>query len=167
MNPRNIFQKISYLQYPLMLVALYYMLIPYFRGFDMIWESYNFALLFMGLSISFSTLQDTTKAQNNLSKKIWQSPKKGKIALVIIALMVLYFILIGLYGIFIAKSPALQHLSYGMIVLGIGIIGLLKAAIEMFENHRLDKNSIPKITEANQDFDMATTDKIIDSTYLN
>ena len=59
--------------------------------------------------------------------------------------MVLYFILIGLYGIFIAKSPALQLLSYGMIVLGIGIIGFLKAAIEMFENHRLDKNPEIKI----------------------
>ena len=146
-NPRNVFQKVSYLQYPIMLLGMYYVFKPYFVGFDTTWENYNYALLFMGLSISFSTLQDTTKTQNKLSKKIWENPKKGKIALISIGLMALYLILMGFYGIFLSKIEALKHVSYGMIVLGIGMIGLLKAAMEMFENHRLDKN--PKSKNSN------------------
>ena len=140
-NPRDIFQKISYIQYPLLLIAMFYVFRPYYLGFDTLWENYNYGLIFMGLGISFSTLQDTTKTQNKLSKKIWEHPKKGKIALVIMGLIALYFVLIGLFGIYISNSEVLQQISFGMLVLGIGLIGMLKAAIEMFENHRLDKNA--------------------------
>ena len=140
-NPRDVFQKISYLQYPLMLVAMYYVLKPYFIGFDTIWENYNYAMIFMGLGISFSTLQDTKKTQNKFSRKTWENPKKGKLALIIIASLGLFVILIGLYGLYISTSEVLKQMSFGAIVLGIGIVGLLKAAIEMFENHRLDKKA--------------------------
>jgi hypothetical protein len=140
-NPRDIFQKISYIQYPLLLIAMFYVFRPYYLGFDTLWENYNYGLIFMGLGISFSTLQDTTKTQNKLSKKIWEHPKKGKIALVIMGLMALYFVLIGLFGIYISNSEVLQQISFGMLVLGIGLIGMLKSAIDMFENHRLDKNA--------------------------
>lgn len=140
-NPRDIFQKISYIQYPLLLIAMFYVFRPYYLGFDTFWENINYGLIFMGLGISFSTLQDTTKTQNKLSKKIWEHPKKGKIALVIMGLMALYFVLIGLFGIYISNSEVLQQISFGMLVLGIGLIGMLKSAIEMFENHRLDKNA--------------------------
>ncbi|MFT4737504.1 MAG: hypothetical protein ACJAZM_003162 [Cyclobacteriaceae bacterium] len=34
----------------------------------------------------------------------------------------------------------LQELSLGLLVIGIGLVGLLQVAIEMVENHRLDKN---------------------------
>lgn len=139
-NPRNLFHKVSYLQYPVMLVGLYYVLRPYFIGFDTLLENYNYALIFMGLGISLSTLQDTTKTQNNFSKKIWESPKKGKIALFIMLIMALIFISIGIFGIYSSNNSALEQISYGTFVLGIGILGMLKAAIEMYENHRLDKN---------------------------
>lgn len=140
MNSKKIFQKVSYLQYPLMLVAIYFVMKPYFTGFETIWEDYNFALIFMGLGISFSTLQDTTKTQNKFSKNVWQNPKKGKIALGIMAVITFYIILSGLFGIYFSESKILQELSFGMVVLGIGMIGLLKAAGEMFDNHRLDQN---------------------------
>ena len=137
---KNIFHKISYLQYPMMLIAVYYSLKPYFVGFDTIWVNYNFLLIFAGLGISLSTLQDTRKTQNNFSKRIWENPIKGKIALSIIALAALFIILTGMFGVFLSNSKILQELSFGTIVFGIGMIGLLKAAIEMFENHRKDKN---------------------------
>ena len=34
---KPLFQVISYLQYPLLLVALGYMVYPYFAGFDRFW----------------------------------------------------------------------------------------------------------------------------------
>ena len=140
-EPRNIFQKISYLQYPVMLIALFYAFKPYVVGFDAIWENYNYTLIFMGLGISLSTLQDTTKTQNELSRKVWEDPRKGKIAILFITFLAAFLILIGLYGVYLSSSEILAQLSFGTIVLGIGVIGLLKAAIEMFENHRSDKKS--------------------------
>ncbi len=148
MKVKNIFQYISYLQYPLMLIALFFVFKPYLNGFkitseqvDSIIRNFNSSLIFMGLGISFSTLQDTTKTQNDFSKRIWESPKKGKIALLIISMMALSTILFGIYGLYISERESIKELSFGFIVLGIGLIGLLKTAIEMFENHRKDKNT--------------------------
>lgn len=149
-NPRNIFQKISYLQYPILLIGIFYIFKPIIYGFENMWEDYNYALIFYGLGISFSTLQDTTKTQNKFSRKIWENPKKGKAALVSIGLMALFFLVMGLSGIYFSESEILKQLSFGLIVLGIGVIGLLKTAVEMFENHRLDKNPESKILLARE-----------------
>ena len=141
MNTKTFFHSLSYFQYPLLLTALFFMFQPYFIGFEMIWENYNNALIFLGLAISFSTLQDTTKTQNKFSKNIWEHPRKGKVGLLVIGVLTLSFILSGLYGIYISKSPILEQVAYGMFVLGIGMLGMLKGAMEMFENHRLDKKA--------------------------
>lgn len=138
-NPKKVFEKISYLQYPSMIVALLFTLKPYFFGFETIWENYNYAMIFFGLGISLSTLQDTSKTQNNFSKKIWQDPKKGKIAIIFMALLAALFILVGLFGIYVSTNEIIKQLAFGTIVLGIGYIGMLKTAIEIFENHRMDK----------------------------
>lgn len=122
-----------------MLIGVFYTLVPYFQGFDVFWQSINQALIFIGLAISISTLQDTTKTQNNFSKKIWENPRKGKRALMFIFFMALSFLIFGLYGFFVAKSGIVKEVAYGTLMLGIGYIGLLKSAIEMYENHRLDK----------------------------
>jgi hypothetical protein len=66
-----IFHYISYLQYPLMMIAMLFALKPYIFGFETLFSDFNKMLVFMGLGISFSTLQDTTKTQNKLSLKIY------------------------------------------------------------------------------------------------
>lgn len=142
MKSKLLFHKISYVQYPLMLIAVFFMFKPYFTGFGLIWENYNNALIFMGLAISFSTLQDTQKTQNKISKNVWENPRKGKIALVILSLTTLFFLLVGMYGVFISYNEILKEVSYGMFVLGIGLIGMLKGAMEIFENHRSDKKNL-------------------------
>ena len=131
-----------------MFVALFFALKPYLNGLemntekaDLIFKNLNNVLIFMGLGISFSTLQDTTKTQNKMSRKIWENPKKGKIAILIISVLTLSFILIGLNSYFSTNESKLKELSIGIIIFWIGLIGLLKAAIEMFENHRKDKNA--------------------------
>lgn len=132
------FQVVSYLQYPLMLVALGYILVPYFKGFDHFWSSVNQALIFAGLGISFSTLQDTTKTQNEMSRKIWQDPKKAKRMLLVMSLTALVLLGTGLYGFMIARDGIVKEVAFGTLMLGISYIGLLKAAIEMHEHHRID-----------------------------
>lgn len=148
MNFKLVFQYISYLQYPLMLVALYFSFIPYLSGLEklrenptLLFDNLNSALIFMGLGISFSSLQDTTKAQNKLSLNIWQNPKKGKIAIILMCMMILLFLLFGLIGYFSSEKGVLKDMSVGIIVLALGMFGFLKSAIEMFENHRKDKSN--------------------------
>lgn len=136
-NMKQLFQAISYLQYPLLLVAMGYMLYPYFAGFDRFWPAVNDALIFAGLGVGFSTLQDTTKTQNDFSKRIWQDPRKGTIALAAIAAMTLLFLLLGIYGLYVARPGILKEVSFGTLTLGLGYIGMLKAAIEMHEHHRI------------------------------
>ncbi len=103
------------------------------------WSALNNALIFLGILVGFSTLQDTTKTQNKISRKIWESPIKGRIALWTISLLVLLFLITGLVGFFSSRENIHKEVSYGLLVLGIGMLGMLKGAIEMFENHRLDK----------------------------
>ncbi|MEO7045400.1 MAG: hypothetical protein ABI091_08865 [Ferruginibacter sp.] len=102
--------------------------------------NFNYALIFMGVAISFTSLQDTKKTQNKFSRKVWEDPRKGKIALIIMTIMTFLFIAMGMVGIYTVNMSVLKEISFGLIVMGIGLLGVLKSAIEMFENHRLDKN---------------------------
>ena len=141
---RSFFHYISYLQYPFMIIALYFIVQLYLKGISTLdnetkISSLNYTLIFMGLGVSFSSLQDPKKTQNEFSKKIWQSPKKGSIMIILMCLLAVFFILLGLWGLF-ATDHRLHELSMGLVVFGIGLIGMIKVALEMFENHRLDKN---------------------------
>ena len=142
MSVKKLFHLISYLQYPLVLLGGYYYILFFlsFKAGEIVWDDLNKVLVFFGLALSFSTLQDTKKTQNKLSKRIWESPLMGKITLILFSLFTALFIFGGLYNYLTIKSSVLKELSFGMIVLGIGLLGLIKAAVEMFENHRLDKN---------------------------
>ena len=147
MNLKAIFHYISYLQYPLMFIAFYYALSPYLSGIEnlkdntnLIFLKLNTGLIFMGLAVSFSSLQDTTKTQNKFSKDIWENLKKGKIVISVMAITIFLFIILGLVSYLNSFDGILNDLSIGFIVLGLGMFGFLKAAVEMFENHRKDKN---------------------------
>jgi len=140
---RQFFHYVSYLQYPLMLLAMFFSVKPIIFGFDTIWADYNKLLVFMGLGISFSTFQDTQKTQNKLSKRVWENSRWGKIALLVMSLTTFWVLAFGMFGYFASENDIIRELAFGVIVLGIGLIGMLKAAIEMFENHRKDKQRSP------------------------
>ncbi len=143
METRQVFHIISYLQYPLLLVVLYYyaLFIVSLTNQAPKWIELNNALVFLGMAIAISTLQDTTRTQNKLSRKIWEDPKKGKIAILIMTFMVLLFLAMGIIGFLNSRESIHKEVSFGLVVLGIGLVGMLKSAIEMFENHRKDKNA--------------------------
>ncbi|KXX69782.1 hypothetical protein [Flammeovirga sp. SJP92] len=146
MNFKSFFNYLSYLQYPLMLIAVYFMLSPYLLGLEhlkanpqIVFENLNSVLIFIGLGTGFSSLQDTTKTQNNFSKKIWENPLKGKLTIIFMCLTLLFLLVLGLIGYFKTADGILKELSVGVIVLSLGMLGFLKTAIEIFENHRKDK----------------------------
>ncbi len=135
-NATKLFHLVSYLQYPLMAIGLYYCYKPLMFGKESLFTDYNKALTFIGLAISFATLQDTTKTQNKISKRVWENPKYARIFLIYICLLILFIFGFGMYGLFVSKNPNIQELSFGTIIFGIGLIGLLKSAVEMAEHHR-------------------------------
>lgn len=130
---KNIFQYLSYLQYPLMIFGLFYAYKPLIFGMDNFWKDINTMLIFMGLAISFSTLQDTTKVQNKLSEKVWKNQKYANYFLVYLAIMTFLILGFGVFGYFFSTNENIQEVAFGAFVLGIGLIGLLKMAIEMAE----------------------------------
>jgi hypothetical protein len=140
-SPQDIFQIVSYLQYPFMLVAMGYTIKPMVTGFATYWDDTNYALLYAGIGIGLSSLQDPTKVQNELSRKVWQHPRRGKAMLVAIAVASFGMIVVGLISSYFSETNVLEQLSMGLVAFGIGMFGLLKTAIDMFEHHRLDKNT--------------------------
>ncbi|NAS30766.1 hypothetical protein GTQ40_07265 [Flavobacteriaceae bacterium R38] len=142
MNFKLYFHYISYLQYPLMLIALFYSFRPILFDSELDLKNVNSMLVFAGLAVSFSTLQDTSRTQNKISRRIWESPKKGRIFLAYLGILNLFLIVYGVYGFLSNKEDGiLTEISFGIIVLGIGMIGMLKSGIEKFEKHRKDKNT--------------------------
>ena len=138
---KQLFHYISYLQYPLMLLGLYYVYYPFFNGFQSFLVDYNKALIFMGLSLSFTTLQDSQKTQNKLSKRVWENVKYSKIFLTYLTIMTLVILVFGMFSLFTTTYLKLNELSFGIIAVGIGLIGVLKSALEMAEYHQ-SKNSV-------------------------
>lgn len=143
----KIFHYISYLQYPMMVASVYYYYIfikDIKNGINI--DVINQILTLFGIALSFSTLQDTTKTQNKMSLRIWQNPRLGSKFL--LTMVVFAFILfgVGLAGMLKSTNDTHKQLSIGLIVFGIGWMGLIKSAKEMFENHRLDKNPLPRTT---------------------
>lgn len=144
-NLKQTFHTLSYLQYPLLLIGLFLLIKPFFRGFDFLssnpeylFRTYNYALIFFGVTLSFAALQDPNKTSFKYEKRIWRNPKKAKNILIFtIATMIIFFIA-GLLG-FILKENVIREFSYGSIILAIGLLGYLKLQMDIFENHREDK----------------------------
>ncbi|ALJ27244.1 MULTISPECIES: hypothetical protein [Stenotrophomonas] len=138
---RQLFQWLSYLQYPALLVAFGYAALPLFRGMDGLLDALNNALLYAGVGIGMSSLQDPTRTQNRISRRVWEDPRKGGWMLWLLTAEALLPIVLGLVGAALADTAALSQLSLGLVAFGMGMIGLLKTAIEMREHHRRDRHA--------------------------
>jgi len=132
---KQLFQYLSYLQYPLMLLALYFFYKPIFFGKETMWADMNNGLVLMGLAISFSTLQDHTKTQNKLSQRVYENPKYARYFIIYLFVLTLGILGFGIYGYFFATNENIKELSFGAIVFGIGMIGFVKVALEMAAYH--------------------------------
>lgn len=155
-NPRQFFQYVSYLQYPLLLVGFYYLISTMYVELTQalqeelssderldaiiaaIAPGLNITLMFFGIALSASTLQDPTKSQNKLSLNVWRDPKKGKIMLIYMAVTAAVLILCGLAGLLLLPDTIVNELSFGILTIGIAYVGMLRVAIEMFSFHRTD-----------------------------
>lgn len=145
-SARDFFQWLSYLQYPAMLVALGYIFKSGLAlgangdgGLGAVFDDWNYALLYAGIGIGLSSLQDPTRTQNTMSLRVWQDPRKGRWMLGLLAFYALGAMAVGLIGAYRAETTLVNQLSLGLVAFGLGMVGLLKTAIEMREHHRLDR----------------------------
>ena len=143
---RDFFQALSYLQYPALAMALVYAVLAGLAlgkaaqaGMAPVFDLMNYVLLYAGVGIGLSSLQAPTKTQNEMSRKVWQDPRKGRWMLVLLAFYALGAMAAGLFGAYRAESTVVNQLSLGLVAFGLGMVGLLKTAIEMREHHRLDR----------------------------
>ena len=146
---KKLFHGLSYLQYPLVLIAFILLIKPLFKGFDYLssnpeylFDTYSYALIFFGVTLSFSALQDPTRTSLRFEKKIWQNPKKAKVHLSITLITTFIFFASGLLG-FIMSGSSQREFAFGSIVLAIGLLSYLKFQIELFEIHK-EKTSAEK-----------------------
>lgn len=143
---RDVFQWVSYLQYPAMLTAIAYtaksgwsVSLAKSAGWSPVFDDWNYVLLYAGIGIGLSSLQDPSRTQNEVSRRVWQDPRKSRWMLVLLGAYALGAMVIGLMGAYMADSTVVNQLSLGLMAFGLGMVGLLKTAIEMREHHRLDQ----------------------------
>lgn len=117
-----------------MIMGLFYALKPYLNGVNVDLENLNNALVFVGLGISLSTLQDTSKTHNKLFKLIRKKPKNGRTIINLMSVITFLILVLGIIGMFFSGNDILNELYFGLILLGVGLIGFLKSAIEVIEN---------------------------------
>lgn len=141
-NKKQTFHTLSYLQYPLLLIGLFLIVKPIFKGFDYLslnpeylFRTYNNALIFLGLALSFAALQDSRKTTLKYEKRIWRNPKRAKITITFTLFTMILFFAAGLLG-FITRKSIIKEFSYGSIILAIGLLGYLKLQIEMLESNK-------------------------------
>ncbi len=130
----TIFHHMSFIQYPFLALSLYYVYKPLFDGMGEMWKDYNLGLTFLGIALSFTSFADLTK-RNKLSRFIYGKPKLAKGFLIYAFILFLIIFTFGMYSMFISKNENLNNLSTGIIVLGIGVLGLLRMTIELIQNH--------------------------------
>ena len=143
---RDVFQWVSYLQYPAMLAAIGYTAKSAWTvshlgstGWSPVFDDWNYVLLYAGIGIGLSSLQDPARTQNEFSKRVWQDPRKGRWMLVLLSSYSVAPMVAGMVGAYLADTTVVNQLSLGLVAFGLGMVGLLKTAIEMREHHRLDK----------------------------
>ncbi|MGV6831396.1 MAG: hypothetical protein ACWA5P_07540 [bacterium] len=136
------FHYISFLQYPFMLMALYYCYEPIIKGIenfnkDAIIENYNLCLLFFGIALSFTSLADIRK-RTKLGDKIFGKEKRAKNWLIYVCMLVIIIFALGIFCKFFTNDEKIQKLSIGVFVFGIGMLGLLRMNIEIIKTYQKD-----------------------------
>ncbi|MEM9299133.1 MAG: hypothetical protein AAF149_15000 [Bacteroidota bacterium] len=130
----RIFHYLSLIKYPIMLIGLYYCYRPILFDDSSFFQDINLGLIFIGLGIGLDSLKDYGKL-NWLDKKVLHKPKIAKYYFIIFGLIILGLICIGIKNYLSTDDSKLKELSIGFIVVGIGLIGLLKSGIEATKNY--------------------------------
>ena len=90
-------------------------------GLALVYDDWNYVLLYAGIGIGLSSLQDPTKTQNEISRRVWQDPRKGRWMLILLAAYALGAMGVGLVGAYLAADSVVNQLSLGLVAFGLGM----------------------------------------------
>lgn len=135
----TVFHYLSFIKYPLLLLALYFVYWPIISGNAPVPKDLNNGLIFMGIGVGLDSLKDYRKL-NWLDRQVLHKPKRAKYYFIVIGLIILSFIVMGLQGYFSAEDHTLKDVSMGLLIFGIGMIGFLKTGLEVTKNYMESHN---------------------------
>lgn len=138
----RVFHYISFIKYPILLLALFFAYRPIFNEQVEAVAQLNTSLILMGLGLGLDSLKDYTKL-NWLDRQVFHRPKAAKVYLIILALIIFSIIILGVTEYFSTTDSKLKELSIGMIVFGIGAIGFLKSGIQAAKDV-IDRQNLPE-----------------------
>jgi len=131
----KIFHYISFIKYPVMLLALFCVYRPAFNDQIDPVVALNTGLILMGVGLGLDSLKDYKKL-NWLDRQVFHRPKIARVYLAILGILIFSFIILGVFEYFSTQESKLKELSIGMIVFGIGAIGFLKSGIQAAKDVR-------------------------------
>ena len=125
----RVFHYVSFVKYPLLLLALYFIYRPILFDDTDVVSNFNTGLIFMGIGFGLDSLKDYKKL-NWLDRQVLHRPKVARFYLAVMALVIFSFIGMGVKAYFSTEDSTLKEVAIGLIVFGIGAIGFLKSGIE-------------------------------------
>lgn len=136
MNSKKIFGLISYLSLPFYLWGVYFLIkfIQVEMDGNNGWEELNNTLVLIGIGLTLASLKDANRGSNAISKRIWEKHTISVMLVSIISLSIGVLIMFGLSIMFFSQTYRSEAIAVGMIVLGIGMIGYLKYAVERIDS---------------------------------
>lgn len=125
----KIFHYLSFIKYPIMALALYFVYQPVFNDQINVVAGLNKGMILMGVGLGLDSLKDYKKL-NWLDRQVFHRPNLAKVYLTVMGLIIFSFIILGIKEYFSSQDSKIKELSLGMIVFGIGAIGFLKSGIQ-------------------------------------
>lgn len=144
------FHYVSFLQYPFLLVALYYCYEPLIKGIktfskESLIGNYNLALLCLGVAFSFTSLADTSK-RTKLTDLIYKKEKRTKNWLIYVCSLIILIFSLAIICQFFINDDLFKNLSIGLFVFGLGMLSILKMNLEIIKTYQKDweNHAVPK-----------------------
>lgn len=98
-------------------------------------EDINNGLLFLGIALSFTSLIDINR-RTRVGDYIYGNPRRSAIWLSYLCILILGLFGLGIYGQFFSEKEGIKAVATGFMVLGIGVLSLLRMTLEIIKTYR-------------------------------
>lgn len=137
------FHFLSYLQYPFMLIAMYFlskMVLSIFGEIDVVKaiENLNSCLLYLGIGLCFIALENIEKSPK-FERKIFEKEKLAKAWLILLFFSFIGLIIIAILMRFYPPSPLFKDLPTSLFVLALGFLSYIKMNIDIIKIYTTKK----------------------------
>lgn len=143
----SIFHKLSHVKYLILIAAQFYIFKPLLMGIDPSLQDLNKALILMGLALSLDSFKDYSKL-NWFDKKVYHRPGRAKWFYLLFGSFILVVMALGAYGYFHAEGGLIKEISFGLISLSIGCMGMLKSAMNATMEYIKQNPELEQTSEA-------------------